>query len=171
MSHHEIEDLPREKLLELCHMYAKNWLATDGLWFQSIEAKYGLAEALEHDENMWRRFTVIEANRIKNFLSLKDNSGIEGLKKALSFRLYATLNEDKIIVDGNSLTYKVMTCRVQNARSKKGMAYHPCKAVGLVEYTLFAKTIDDRFEAEAISCHPEITDDSCNCIWKFTLMA
>lgn len=169
MDYQKIDDLPREKLLELCHLYAKNWLATDGLWFQSIEAKHGMDEALEHDIKMWEKFTVIEAKRIKAFLSLEEYPGIEGLRKALSFRLYSTLNEDEFIVDGNTLIYKVVTCRVQNARSKKGMAYHPCKPVGLIEYTLFAKTIDDRFETEAISCHPEITNNSCNCIWKFTL--
>ncbi|MHB1314535.1 MAG: DUF6125 family protein [Christensenellales bacterium] len=169
MSNNEIIDLSREKLLELCHMYAKNWLATDGLWFQSIEAKYGIDEALEHDANMWGKFAVIEADRIKKFLSLQDNPGIEGLKKALSLRLYATLNEDEFIVKRNTLIYRVITCRVQNARLKKGMAYHPCKPVGLIEYTNFAKTIDERFETEVVSCHPNITDDSCNCIWKFTL--
>jgi len=33
----------------------------------------------------------------------------------------------------------------------------------------FAKTIDDRFECEALSCYPEITDETCNCSWKFIL--
>lgn len=169
MDNKSIEDLPKEKLIELCHIYAKNWLATDGLWFQSVEAKYGIDEALKHDANMWRKFTEIEAKRIKKFLCLDDNSGIDGLKKALSFRLYATLNQDEIIVRGNTLIYKVITCRVQDARSKKGMTYHPCKNVGLIEYSRFAKVIDSRFQTEVISCHPDVTDDSCNCIWKFTL--
>lgn len=169
MEFYHIQDLPREKLIELCHIYAKNWLATDGLWFQSIEEKYGIEEALEHDENMWRRFTEIEARRIKAFLELPDRAGLEGLKKALAFRLYAPLNEDQIIIEGNSLTYRVVTCRVQSARNRKGMAYHPCKQVGLIEYTYFAKAIDPRIETEVVSCHPEVTDASCNCIWRFTI--
>ena len=36
-----IEDLSKEELLELNKIYAKNWLAHDGLWFQSIEEKHG----------------------------------------------------------------------------------------------------------------------------------
>lgn len=169
MDYNNIDGLPRDKLLELCRIYAKNWLATDGLWFQSIEAKYGIDEALEHDANAMRKFTEIEAKRIKEFLALEDNPGLDGLKKALSFRLYATLNVQEFVEEDNALIYKMVSCRVQNARKKKGMAYHPCKPIGLIEYTYFAKVIDSRIKTEAISCHPDITDESCNCIWKFTL--
>ncbi|HZK21955.1 MAG TPA: DUF6125 family protein, partial [Oscillospiraceae bacterium] len=45
-----------------------------------------MPEAMEHDENAWRRFTVIEARRIKEFLKLPDKAGIEGLAKALKYR-------------------------------------------------------------------------------------
>lgn len=67
------------------------------------------------------------------------------------------------------LKYLVKTCRVQHARRKKGLPDFSCKSVGIVEYSLFAKTIDDRFETECLSCHPDITDVEYNCIWEFTL--
>ena len=166
----KIEDLKKEELLELNKIYAKNWLAHDGLWFQAIEDKHGMDMAIEMDRDAWRKFTVIEARRLIDFLQLGVNSGIEGLKKALSFRLYSTLNEDEIITEGdNVLIYRVKTCRVQHARRKKGLPDFPCKSVGIVEYSLFAKTIDDRFETECLSCHPDITDAEYNCIWKFAL--
>lgn len=170
MSTETIQNLSKEQLIELCEVYAKNWLALDGVWFQSVENKFGIAEALEHDANAWRRYTEIEARRIKSFLGLPDNSGVEGLKKALSLRFYALLSRDSIeIEDDRTLVYRVITCRVQEARKRKGMAYHPCKPVGLIEYTYFAKVIDSRFETEAVSCHPDVTDSSCNCIWRFRL--
>ena len=166
----KINSLSREELLELNKIYAKNWLAHDGLWFQSIEEKYGMDMAIDMDREAWRKFTVIEARRLIDFLVLGRNSGISGLKKALSFRLYSCLNEDEIVTEGDSvLIYRVKTCRVQAARRKKGMPDFPCKSVGIIEYGLFAKTIDERFETEVISCHPDITDADFNCIWKFTL--
>lgn len=165
-----INELSKDELLELNNIYAKNWLAHDGLWFQSIEEKYGMEAAIDMDREAWRRFTVIEARRLMDFLNLGANSGITGLKKALSFRLYSSLNEDETVLEGdNVLIYKVKTCRVQHARRKKGLPDFPCKSVGIVEYSLFAKTIDSRFETEVLSCYPDITDVSCNCIWKFTL--
>ncbi len=169
MHDHTLKNLSQEELIALCEIYAKNWLALDGLWFQSIEAKYGLAEALEHDANAWRRFTVIEAQRIKTFLQLPEQGGLEGLQRALALRLCTPLNQDEIIVQDNTLTYRIITCRVQEARNRKNMPCHPCKPVGLIEYTYFAQTIDPRITTEALSCHPDVTDPSCHCSWKFTL--
>jgi len=166
----KISDLSKEELLKLNNIYAKNWLAHDGLWFQAVEKKYGMDVAIELDIEAWRRFTVIEAKRIMEFLGLGKNSGVAGLKQALAFRLYASLNEDEIIEESEKvLIYRVKTCRVQHAREVKGLPYFPCKPVGLVEYGLFAKTIDEGFETEAESCHPDITNPNYNCIWKFIL--
>ncbi len=165
----EIGGLDKEELLKLIEIYAKNWLAMDGVWFQSVENKFGIPEAMEHDENAWRRFTVIEARRIKEFLKLPDKAGIEGLAKALKYRMYANINKDEIITKGDTLIYRTLDCRVQNARKRKGMEFHPCKSVGIIEYSLFAKTIDSRIACEALSCFPDATDTTCNCSWKFTI--
>ncbi len=161
--------LSRERLVELLSLYAKNWLAMDGVWFQSVERKLGMEEAMYHDAEAWKRFTVIEARRIKTFLNLPERPGLEGLAKALSLRFYANLNQDTIEIQGNTLTYRVLSCRVQSARSRKGMPYHPCRPVGLIEYSGFAKEIDDRITCECLSCYPEVTDDTCSCAWRFTL--
>ncbi|MGI6144641.1 MAG: hypothetical protein GX092_03350 [Clostridia bacterium] len=166
----KIQDLSKEKLLELNTIYAKNWLSHDGLWFQAIEQKLGMDLAIELDQEAWRKFTVIEAKRLIDFLELGPHSGISGLKKALSFRLYAPLNEDEIVLEKeNVILYRVKTCRVQAARKRKGLPDFPCKSVGIIEYGLFAKTIDERFTTECLSCHPEIQDKNYHCIWQFTL--
>lgn len=169
MINEKLKEMSREQLIELIEMYSKNWLAMDGVWFQSVEKKLGMDEAMEHDCNIWRIFTRIEAQKIKQFLKLPERAGIEGLKAALQLRLYANINKDKIVIEGNTLTYSTLECRVQHARESKGMELHPCKSVGLIEYGLFAKEIDDRFEMECVSCYPDITDTSCHCAWKFTL--
>lgn len=170
MGYDAIHKLSRAQLIELCSNYAKNWLATDDLWFQGVERHYGFDQALEIDKEMWERFTVIEAKRIKGFLHLPDRPGLAGLEEALQLRLYAPLNEDQVYYDDNgNLIYRVVTCRVQHARSQKGMEYHTCKPVGIIEYSLFASTIDERIATECVSCHPDVTDPSCNCMWKFTL--
>lgn len=169
MDYKSIYDLPREKLLELCTNFAKNWLAMDGLWFQAVERDSGMDKAMEYDYTVWEQFTQIEARRIKKLLDLPDRAGLEGLAQALAFRLYAPLNEDSIVMEGNTLTYRVHNCRVQSARFRKGMPFHPCKQVGVVEYDGFAKVIDDRITAEAVSCYPDITIPDCACVWKFTL--
>lgn len=169
LQYNEIDELPKEKLLDLLSIFAKDWLATDGLWFQSIEAKYGMDEAMEHDLNVWRKLGIIEAKRIKEFLCLPQQAGIEGLKRAFAFRLYTPLNKDRMEVSGNVLTYYTETCRVQAARKRKNMPFHPCKQVGIIEFTAFAKTIDDRFSVDCVSCYPDLNDPDHTCVWQFTL--
>ena len=73
-----LESLSRDQLLELIAIYSKNWLAMDGVWFQSVERKYGMEEAMYHDVEAWKRFTVTEARRIKKFLGLPERPGLEG---------------------------------------------------------------------------------------------
>ena len=163
--------MTREQLIELLSLYAKNWLAMDGVWFQSVEEKFGMEEAMRHDANAWERFTVIEARRIKAFLGLPQRPGLEGLARALSLRFYGNLNQDSIEIRGNTLIYRVETCRVQSARRRKNMPLHPCKRVGEIEYAGFARAIDERVTCRCLSCYPEVTDESCACAWAFTLEA
>ncbi len=165
-----LNELSKEQLIELIEIYSVNWLAMDGVWFQSIERKLGMDEAIYHDKEAWSRFTVIEAQRIKKFLNLPDNSGLNGLKKALSLRFYANINKDETVIEGNTLIYSAIDCRVQRARERKGMEFHPCKSVGIIEYSEFAKVIDSRFDCKCVSCYPDITDSSCCCKWQFTLI-
>lgn len=170
MTNHDfLSSFSKEQLIELIDIYSKNWLAMDGVWFQSVEQRLGMDEAMLHDAEAWRRFTSIEAKRIKDFLGLPDNSGVEGLAKALRLRFYANINKDIIEIEGDTLTYTSVDCRVQRARERKGMAYHPCKSVGIIEYSGFAKVIDERFECECVSCYPDVTDSTCCCKWRFTL--
>ncbi len=170
MNQTSIESLNREKLLELLKIYAKNWLAHDGCWFLAIEKELGMDKAIEFDRKAWEQFTQIEARRLKEFLNLPENPGLEGLKLALSFRLYSTINEQySELTNKNTLIHYVRTCRVQEARRRKGLPDFPCQSVGIVEYSLFAKTIDPRIETLSISCPPSISNPSYYCIWRFKI--
>lgn len=169
MKNEFIQSLPKEKLIQLIEDYSKNWLAMDGVWFQSVEKKYGMDEAMYHDMEAWRRYTVIEARRIKQFLNLPEHPGLEGLAQALQLRFYTNVNEADLIWEDNGkvLIYRTRECRVQRARERKGMPFHPCKPVGEIEYAGFARTIDDRLACKCISCFPEVTDATCCCGWRF----
>ena len=169
MKNEILRSLSKEELIQLIEDYSKNWLAMDGVWFQSIERTRGMDEAMYHDAEAWRKFTVIEAKRIKAFLGLPERAGLNGLAQALQFRFYANLNEADIILDEEKKTFHTRECRVQRARERKGMPFHPCKPVGEIEYAGFARTIDDRIMCECISCFPDVTDPSCCCAWRFKL--
>ena len=112
---------------------------------------------------------MAEARRIKSFLKLPEQAGLEGLEKALSLRFYENINETAFLRGEGTLIYQNVDCFVQRARERKGMPFHPCKSVGDIEYAEFARVIDPRIRCECVSCYPEITDETCCCAWKFTL--
>ena len=169
MSNQLLNSLSKEELIELINAYSKNWLAMDGAWFQAAEREFGMYAAMELDRQAWRVYTVAEARRIKKFLNLPEEAGLEGLQKALSLRFYENINNTEFVCGENELIYKNVDCFVQNTRQRKGMELHPCKSVGIIEYSEFAKVIDSRIICECISCYPEITDDACCCSWRFRL--
>lgn len=165
-----IDDLSREELLALMADMAKRWLAHDGLWFQAVERAHGLDEAMRLDAEAWRDLTVNEAQRIMRFLHMEPGGGLSALERALRFRLYALVNEQRSErPDENTLVFRMTTCRVQEARRRKGLPDFPCKAVGIVEYSGFASTIDPRIKTEVIACPPDDTPRDYYCAWRFTV--
>lgn len=167
----QFDTLSRDQLVEVLGDFARNWLAHDGLWFQAAESRFGMDAAIALDTEAWEQFTVIEAQRIMKRHDIPFRSGLEGLKRALGFRLYALLNTQEIRNEtATSFDFVMVDCRVQSARRRKGLTLFPCKSVGIVEYTGFAKTIDDRIETECICCPPDNqAGREFFCGWRFSL--
>jgi len=167
----QLKHLDRDKLELMLIDFAKNWLAHDGLWFQVVEKQAGMETAIELDRQAWEKFTVIEAQRIMALHDIPPGSGLRGLKKALQFRLYAVLNKQEVRNETeSSFEFYMVDCRVQSARRRKKMPLFPCKSVGIVEYTEFARAIDPRIKTEVICCppDPEAGQDHF-CGWRFSI--
>lgn len=163
-----LDNKNREFLITLLEDMAKRWLAHDGLWFQTVEKELGMEEAIKLDAAAWEIFSKIEAERIKSMLGLPDNGGIKALKTALGLRLYAFVNKQEIIdVDDNRIIFRMNDCRVQSARKRKGLPYFPCKKVGIVEYSVFARSIDPRIQTRCLACPPDDHPDEYFCSWEF----
>lgn len=164
-----LESLSKEELIKIIKMYAKNWLAHDGSWFLAAEEKFGLDVAIELDTQAWSKFAVTESRRIMKEFSLPENGGLKSLAAALQYRFYATINKQEInFINENKMIFKMIECRVHDTRKKKKLPLFPCKSVGIVEFSQFAKTIDNRIETRCISCPPDDVKDTY-CIWEFSI--
>jgi hypothetical protein len=164
-----IENLSREELLRLARVYAKSWLAHDGCWFLAAEEKYGMETAIDLDAKSWERFAATEAKRIMKEFEIPPNGGLKALEKAFKFRLYAAINPQEIEwVDEKAMILRMVKCRVQAARHQKNLPDFPCKPVGTVEFTEFAKAIDSRIKTRCIACPPGPVEDFY-CGWEFTI--
>ena len=165
-----LKEKSEDELKKIINGVAINWLANDGVWFQAVEFLKDLNDAKRTNDSCWTKFSPYEAKKIKDLLNLEENPGLEGLKKALQYRMYAFINKWSIEEpDDKNLIFKMNDCRVQSARKRKGLPDYPCKTAGLVEYSYFAKTIDKRIKTECICCPPDEHPEEYYCAWRFTI--
>lgn len=163
-------DMSREQLLDVMNNLGINWIANDGIWFQSVEMNRDMYDAKRCNDSCWTRFSPVEVWSIRRFLGLPDYAGLEGLKKALRFRMYAFINVQSIIdEEPESVIFQMNDCRVQSARKRRGLDDYPCKSAGLVEYSSFAENIDPRIKTECIGCPPDPHPDEWFCAWRFSI--
>jgi hypothetical protein len=65
--------------------------------------------------------------------------------------------------------FRMKDCRVQSARKRRNLPDFPCKSVGIIEYTGFARTIDPRIKTRCLTCPPDPHPPDIWCAWEFTL--
>ena len=163
-------EMPKEKLINIMNNLGVNWLANDGVWFQAVESTRDMYDAKRCNDTCWTRYSPFEAWSIKEFLGLPHEAGLEGLKQALRFRMYARINVQSIVDEGpNSFVFQMNDCRVQSARKRRGLADYPCKSAGLVEYRHFGEYIDNRILCECIGCPPDEHPEEWFCAWRFSI--
>lgn len=164
------ETLSKEELLKLLEVFAKNWLAHDGCWFLSIEENLGMDKAIEFDTKAWQKFAEIEAKRIMKTFNIKKEGGLDSLMKALKYRLYSAIVPTSFEWEQNKkrLKFTMEKCRVQEARRRKDLPPFPCKGVGNVEFSVFAKTVNEKIECECLFCPPD-ENSNYHCSWLFKM--
>jgi len=161
--------MDRQGLLRALEVMAKNWLALDGCWFLGAEERFGLETAIELDSRAWERYSGVEARRIMAAFDIPEGGGLESLERVLRLRAYALVNPQRFewSADRTRLRFFMESCRVQEARQRKGLPAFPCKPVGMVEFHGLAAAVDARIRVQCLHCPP----DPCQvtCAWEFTL--
>ncbi|NWG03477.1 MAG: cytosolic protein [Syntrophaceae bacterium] len=162
--------MDENQLNELLDSLALNWLANDGVWFQTVEKKFGIFDAKRCNDTCWTRFSPYEAYHIKTLLDLPQQGGLDALKTALQFRLYARINKQDFVEEkSDSFVFRMIDCRVQASRRLKGLEDYPCKSIGIIEYRTFAATIDSRIQTECLGCPPDPPRPDWYCAWRFSI--
>jgi len=160
-------NMEKEKLIGLIEAMSFNWLASDGVWFRTVEDNYDMYTSKRCNDTCWTRYSPLEAAMIKSFLQLPRQSGLDGLEQALNFRLYAQINKQTIERSRDELVLRMVTCLVQGTRKRKGLPDYPCKSAGVIEFSTFARMIDSRIRTECISCPPDEHPKEWVCAWRF----
>jgi len=164
----DLESLPKETLIKIIRMMARNWLTVDGLWFRGVEGKFGLAAAVELDVKMWEQQAIIETKRIKETLGVKEK-GIEGVLKILEYMTssyaycfeYEEKSPDRVVI-------RYPHCIPQEARVRQGMGEFPCRPTGETILKRIIEIIDPRVTFRCLACPPGEHAADFWCKWELT---
>ncbi len=69
----------------------------------------------------------------------------------------------------NRCVFRMLDCRVQEARRRKGLPDYPCKSVGIQAYTHFARAIDPRIVTRCVARPPDEHTEEYWCAWEFRI--
>ena len=166
-----LSGMSKDQLLRVSDELSKNWLASDGVWFQAVELEHGMNDAKRCNDSTWARYSPFEAWSIKQLLDMDEHPGLEGLARALNFRTYGRLNKQSVHWESdNAFVFQMNECRVQRARVHNNLDDYPCKSAGLVEYSRFAEAIDSRIKTECVGCPPDEHPADWFCAWRFFIL-
>ena len=162
-----IDAIPKEKISDFIFMHLRDMWAVDGLYYISIEKKYGTKVATEIDCFVWEVMGKIEARKIKKLFNIT-KTDIPSMMQALQYSGWALDLEDKeIIIEKDKAIVRNISCRVQNTRIEKGLGEFGCKPVRSGFLTAFAKEFNPDIKVNCNVCPPDNHPDDLWCEWIF----
>jgi hypothetical protein len=161
-----LEAIPKEQLIELFKLSAQLMLTIDGLWFVGAEKIMGVDTTMKVDEEVWRQFGALEANRMKKFLRMESVSTLEDVCKiVLLSPMWVGVGPQAEIENGRCYL-SVTNCLPQKARIKKGLSELPCKTMGSTYFEGFTPTLDQGLKFKCIFCPPDKHPNDVWCKWE-----
>jgi len=163
-----LEEMPKERLLDLFFYHIRSLWRVDGLYFLGIEERFGTEAATEIDTNCWRLMGRLEARELKDLLEIKENN-IAALMRVLKHTSWSLDNQDKEVeVSRERGVYRVTKCRTQETRIKKGLGEFPCKNVRFTYLKNFTEEFNPNIKVDCIICPPGRHPPNVWCEWKFS---
>jgi hypothetical protein len=165
-----LADIPLDRFLDFFFLQVRNLWRVDGLYFLSIERKFGTQTAMEIDTEVWRAMAVIEAKSLKRLFQVGENPDISTLMACLRRSSWALDQPFKTIeISDKQAVLCISKCRTQEARLKKGSGEFQCKNVRFTYLREFARTLNPKVQVNCLFCPPDKHPKEQWCKWKFTL--
>ncbi|MBU7030886.1 MAG: hypothetical protein HXS48_28390 [Theionarchaea archaeon] len=162
-----LKSLPEEKLIEVMMFNNRNIWRVDGLYFLGIENKFGTEAAAEIDAGVWNVMGTLEARILKKTFDVEDAT-IDTVMELLRYTSWALDQQEKIItVEDSTGILKILNCRTQLTRLKRGLSEFPCKQVRHSYLKTFAEEIAPHIQCTCIVCPPDEHSGDVWCEWHF----
>ncbi len=163
-----IAQLPSEKLIDFFYLQIRNLWRVDGLYFLSIEKKFGTEAATEIDAEVWANMARIEAKSLQKAFGIINNPDVPTIMLLLRRSSWALDQPFKTIeINDSRAVLSVNRCRTQETRLGKGLCEFPCKAVRFGYLRNFANTLNPEVKVNCLACPPDPHPKDEWCKWEF----
>lgn len=164
-----LKSLSEEKLIEVMMCNNRNIWRVDGLYFLGIEDRFGTDAAAEIDAGVWNVMGKLEARTLKKIFDTPDT--VDTVMELLHYTSWALDQQEKVItVENGTGILKILNCKTQLTRLKKGLPEFPCKQVRHNYLKNFAKEINPHIHCKCIVCPPDEHSGDVWCEWHFVLV-
>ena len=166
----KLSDFSPDALARLLKLYAKLYIAMDGLWYRTLKERLGDKEALACDIEVWERNCKYEMARLKRQLKIRGND-IVALMKAFQFCPWCLMMEFDITIKGkNSAVYTVTYCPTLDALEQEGGGREEeiCNIIEPRIMKAYASSFDPDIEVKCLKSPPRKSKDAICCQWEFT---
>ena len=161
-----LEAMSKPQLIELLKLYARLLLTVDGLWFMGTEKAKGMEAAIGFDQEVWRRFGALEANRLKQFVGMDSITTVEDVCRiVLLSPLWVGVGPKAEIRNGRCFL-SVTNCHPQKARIRQGLGEFPCQLVGAAYFQGFAPALNPTLKYRCVFCPPDQHPENEWCKWE-----
>ena len=153
---------------EIFDYYYSCFVKVDGLWFMKVEEKYGFAEALAIDEEVWKVLPKIQARFLKEKFTAKNYNNetdlfANSIKSKLELDKYSyTLKKlkDRLILNISECPWHNILIKSKREELSEKIGGVICK----IEYSVFAEEFN---YSCAINTENRICKNGKNCEFYF----
>ena len=161
-----LEELSKQKMLDLFFFQIRNIWRVDGLYFLGIEERYGTEAATQIDARCWETMGRIEARQLKDILKVEEIN-----PKSLIHLLRHTgwaldILEKATEVYEQKAVFRVTKCGTQQTRMKKGLEVFPCKTVRFGYLESFTQELNPKIKTICRVCPPDERPQNLWCEWE-----
>lgn len=167
----DLEEIPKEKLIEMVSMWIENYWTCQSYWVTYVERDFGVENATRLDSEVFMKSIRVQVKKLKAVLGIGDDM------QALCFVLKHTTPQwcpagfewEFTEVTDKVVKLQVQKCPMGTYRKANGLEMFPCKDVSGPLYDQLAKAVNPKIHATCVHAHPNPPIPGINCRWEFVM--
>ena len=163
----DFSEIPADTLTEVC---SRSLHTVDGLWFLSVEDKFGFDAAFELNQLVWRRGSLIHGRRLLKNFEIKEDSPLQTLSRLIHADPLLFVQRPKVVtLTDTRAVMRFLECPTQVARIRDGKGVYDGKPGCSLLFERYAELIDPRIKISCVACAPNPENPEYWCGWVFEI--